>query len=97
MASLCFSSGLEEAAGPRVLPQRWVEAYNVWQAPTLPYPPSGRDQGTSHFLVLSSRGLACQLFTPFFSFQMKLLNLYIKRAQTTNSNSSSSSDVSTHS
>lgn len=30
-------------------------------------------------------------------FQMKLLNLYIKRAQTTNSNSSSSSDVSTHS
>ncbi|XP_068102266.1 CLIP-associating protein 1 isoform X6 [Hyperolius riggenbachi] len=28
---------------------------------------------------------------------MKLLNLYIKRAQTTNSNSSSSSDVSTHS
>nr|XP_048726015.1 CLIP-associating protein 1 isoform X14 [Caretta caretta] len=29
--------------------------------------------------------------------QMKLLNLYIKRAQTTNSNSSSSSDVSTHS
>ena len=29
--------------------------------------------------------------------KMKLLNLYIKRAQTTNSNSSSSSDVSTHS
>uniref|UniRef100_A0A8C9CP51 CLIP-associating protein 1 n=1 Tax=Phocoena sinus TaxID=42100 RepID=A0A8C9CP51_PHOSS len=29
--------------------------------------------------------------------EMKLLNLYIKRAQTTNSNSSSSSDVSTHS
>ncbi|KAM7380914.1 hypothetical protein PAMP_004183 [Pampus punctatissimus] len=29
--------------------------------------------------------------------QMKLLNLYIKRAQTTNSNSSSSSDVSSHS
>ncbi|KAI4902574.1 hypothetical protein NFI96_033934 [Prochilodus magdalenae] len=32
-----------------------------------------------------------------FSPQMKLLNLYIKRAQTTNSNSSSSSDVSSHS
>ncbi|XP_066136587.1 CLIP-associating protein 1 isoform X14 [Saccopteryx bilineata] len=29
--------------------------------------------------------------------KMKLLNLYIKRAQTTNSNSSSSSDISTHS
>ncbi|KTG01725.1 hypothetical protein cypCar_00030584, partial [Cyprinus carpio] len=32
-----------------------------------------------------------------FSLQMKLLNLYIKRAQTTNSTSSSSSDVSSHS
>lgn len=50
------------------------------------------------FLKLSdyfySKTLICVVFV---LLQMKLLNLYIKRAQTTNSNSSSSSDVSSHS
>lgn len=48
------------------------------------------------FLFSTSRLPRLPLTRPL-SLQMKLLNLYIKRAQTTNSNSSSSSDVSTHS
>lgn len=61
---------------------------------------SGNQLSLSTGLLTSSLLLAhlpCSLVSVFFSLQMKLLNLYIKRAQTTNSNSSSSSDVSTHS
>lgn len=71
------------------------------ECPVSAHPKMSSPQNASFYI-------GSQLFPTFFFFwhlllmflsffQMKLLNLYIKRAQTTNSNSSSSSDVSTHS